>query len=160
MNLTKHCFFICSICQDCSFSIAEFSISKSCFCLHFFTVYKQDNYLHNGLMGHSNNLGNLKVKVILTTRKPPHQISDRRTFFYYIFLLHFFFFLRGKGGAATPQEPVCYAYGNYYIQFFTSLMFNNKNLVILKRKPLKCSSLNSNILANSGIFIFLGQWFQ
>ena len=36
-------FFLCCICWDCSFSIAEFSISQSCLCLHFFTVYKQDN---------------------------------------------------------------------------------------------------------------------
>ena len=90
MNLTKHCFFLCCICWDCSFSIAEFSISQSCLCLHFFTVYKQDNYLHNGLMGHSNNLGNIKVKVTLKTRKPASPSICRTklsNFFYYIFFL-------------------------------------------------------------------------
>ena len=56
---------------DRSVLIVKFSISKSCLQLHFFTVYKQDNYLHNGLMGHYNNLGNIKVRVIFTTRKPP-----------------------------------------------------------------------------------------
>ena len=139
MNLTKHCFFLCCICWNCSFSIAEFSISQSCLCLHFFTVYKQDNYLHNGLMGHSNNLGNIKVKVTLATRKPASPSICRTKLSN--FFITFFFFLRGKGGAlkggATPQEPVSYTYDNYYIQCFTSLMFNNKNLVTLKGQLLK-----------------------
>ena len=56
---------------DRSVLIVKFSISKSCLQLHFFTVYKQDNYLHNGLMGHYSNLGNIKVRVNFKTRKPP-----------------------------------------------------------------------------------------
>ena len=55
---------------DRSVLIAKFSISKSCLQLHFFTVYKQDNYLHNGLMGHYSNSGNIKVRVNFITRKP------------------------------------------------------------------------------------------
>ena len=56
---------------DRSVLIVKFSISKSCLQLHFFTVCKQDNYLHNGLMGHYSNLGNIKVRVNFITRKPP-----------------------------------------------------------------------------------------
>ena len=56
---------------DRSVLTAKFSISLSCLCLHFFTVYKQDNYLDNELMSHSNNLGNVKVRGTFTTRKQP-----------------------------------------------------------------------------------------
>ena len=56
---------------DRSFLIAEFGISQSCLCFHFFTVYKYDNYLHDRLMGGSNNLENIKVRVAFTTRKTP-----------------------------------------------------------------------------------------
>ena len=52
-------FFGC-ICWDCSFSVAEFSISQSSSSEHV-----------NRLMSHSKNLGNIKVKVTLTTRNPP-----------------------------------------------------------------------------------------
>ena len=55
----------------------------------------------------------------------------------YLRVNYIFFFLRGKWGAATPQEPLSYTYDKYYIQCFTSLMFNNKNLVTLKGQLLK-----------------------
>ena len=89
MNLTKHCFLLCCICWDCSFSIAELSISQNCLCLHLFTVFKYDNYLHNGPMVHSNNLGNIKEKLHLQIENPPYEISDRRNcpIFYYSFFL-------------------------------------------------------------------------
>ena len=66
-------------------------------------------------MVHSNNLGNIKEKLHLQIENPPYEISDRRNcpIFYY----SFFSF---------------YAYDNYYIQCFISLMFKNKNFVTLK----------------------------
>ena len=86
---------------DCSLLIAEFSRSQSCLCLYFFTWYKYDNYLRNGLMGYSNNLENIKVKVTFTTRKLPSPNTWQTKlskFFHY----SFFFFSRGEEGAATP----------------------------------------------------------
>ena len=95
MNLMKHCFFLLYQLSksaivyvshgifppnqkkvhnrfwDCSFFIVEFTIFHSCLCFHVFTVYKYNNCLRNGLMSHSNNLGNIKVRVTFTTRKAP-----------------------------------------------------------------------------------------
>ena len=56
---------------DLSVLIAKFFIFQSYMCLHFFTAYKQDNYLRNGLTDHSNNIESIKVRVTFTTRKPP-----------------------------------------------------------------------------------------
>ena len=88
-------------------------------------------------MGHFKNLGNIKVSVTFTTRKTPHQISDRRNcpnFFHY----NFYFFLRGEGGelplVRTPSLTLMVV---TIIQCFSNLMFNNKNLVTLKGQPLK-----------------------
>ena len=53
-------------------------------------------------MGHSNNLGNAKVKVTFETRKlenPSPNIGQTKLSNFFIII---FFFLRGKGGAATP----------------------------------------------------------
>ena len=82
-NEFNETFFFGCICWDCSFSVAEFSISQSCSCEHV-----------NRLTSHSKNLGNIKVKVTLTTRKPPHQISDQRNC---PISLLIFFFKEGRG---------------------------------------------------------------
>ena len=68
-------------------------------------------------MGHSSNLGNIKVTVTFTTRKPP-SLNIWQTKSPNFFLLQFFFFLRGEGGASTPYDPVSCAYGNYHNSMF------------------------------------------
>ena len=131
MNLTRHFFFFAVSAGIVHFQLPNLVYLRVVF-VCFFLLYIN---LHNGLMGHSKNLGNIKVKVTFTTRKPP--LTKYLTGKIVQFFISFFFFLRGKGGAAIPQEPVSYAYDSYYIQCFTSLMFNKKNLVTLKGQLLK-----------------------
>ena len=52
--------------------------------------------------------------------------------FYYIFFL-----FKREGGSCHSLGTCSYTYDNYYIQCFTSLMFNNNNLVTLKGQLLK-----------------------
>ena len=120
--------------RDCSFFIVEFSIFHSCLCFHVFTVNKYDNYLHNGLMSHSNNLGNIKVRVTFTARKAP--LTKYLTV--KIIQINFFpFFLRGEGDLPVLRTPSRTLMIITIIQCFTNLVFNSKNLVTLKGQPLK-----------------------
>ena len=64
-------------------------------------------------MSHSNNLGNIKVTATFTTRKPPSPDRQKCPNFFFIF-----FSLQGKGGAATPYDPVSCAYDNYHKSMF------------------------------------------
>ena len=78
--------------------------------------------MHNGLLGHSNNLENtyeeLYLQFIFTSYIYNIYIYSLTKYLtdeiVQIFSLHLFFLLRGEGEAATPWDAVSYAYDNFH----------------------------------------------
>ena len=116
MNLTKHYFFCCIYFQNFDLFIPWYFLPKlkkftidcaivqpGVVCVLFLLyVNRITNYLHSGLMSHSNNLENIKVPVTFTTRKPrsPNIWQTKVSKF---FSLQFCLFLRGERGALKEQ---------------------------------------------------------
>ena len=99
INLTNIVFFFPASAGIVHFQLPNLVYLRVVYICTFFTVYK--NYLHNGLMGHSKNLGNIKVKVTLTTRKPPSPNIWQTIFFifYVQFSIIFYFLFKREGGS-------------------------------------------------------------